>query len=615
MLTITYSIAGGTLTTLSFPETTPPAEQRGLIQSALDAVASGGGGTVSLSSGTFTIIGTGTAADGALRVGSNTTFEGAGMGETVLKMADGATTTTGIVRTDSGQTLADGSIKTTSNVLIRNMTIDGNKSNTSGDIDGLYTGGRPHEGAYDSAITVDSVEIMNVSRYGFDPHEGTVGLTITNSVAHHNGVDGFTIDGSTDVVLANNTSYANGRHGFNIVTGTTNVTMTDNVATNNAGSGITLQTGDNEVRAWTSGITITGGTLSGNGRHGLEVRQVSDVDISGVTITDNVRQGVSLLGVSDVTLSGNRITSNSGGVLKLDGYLQDFGDTDPANDRYVVTSGVTLDGAALTPPAPPAGVTEYTYVVTAGDDTITGSAGRDAIDGGRGNDVIAGHAGNDTLYGNAGNDRLAGGLGDDVLYGNDGADTLAYDAGFDRLDGGAGYDTIDFSAFSSAVRVDLAITSGANAFTSGTSAATPTTALTTIADLDRAEALVGSAFADHLAGDGGANTISGGAGSDAILGGAGDDGLTGGLGNDTLTGGTGNDRFIFDAAWGRDTIKDFTRGKDRLFFEDSSGVNGFSDLSIRSSGRNNTIVTHGGDEIVLEGIKASTLTAADFVFV
>jgi hypothetical protein len=191
MLTITYSFDGSPARQVELAETATPAQQTAAIQAALDAVAGQAGGTVTLSAGTFTVIGTGNAADGALRIGSQTTLEGVGMGQTVIKLADGAAGVTGIVRTDSGSVLADGTVTTTSNVVVKNLTIDGNMAKTSGATDGFYCGPEPGTAQHDSNITLDQVEIMNASRYGFDPHEQTVGLNIINSVAHHNGVDGM----------------------------------------------------------------------------------------------------------------------------------------------------------------------------------------------------------------------------------------------------------------------------------------------------------------------------------------------------------------------------------------------------------------------------------------
>lgn len=607
MLTVTYAFAG-TVATILIDSGAPATGQTAAIQSALDLVASHGGGTVTLSAGTFSVAGTGTASDGALRVGSNTTLEGAGIGATVLRLADGSAAVTGIIRTDSGQTLADGSVKTTEHVVVRDLTIDGNKANTGADVYGFYSGPKPDSGEVDTDIALARVEIRDVSGYGFDPHEGTVGLSITDCLAHGNGVDGFTIDGSTDVTLTNNLSYDNGRHGFNIVTGSQNVALTGNVAHGNAGSGLVIQTGDNEIREWTSHVSVTGGSLIGNGRAGIEVRQAGDVTIAGIAISGNAREGVILEGVAGVVLAGNAIAGNNTAVvtarpeISANGYLQTFGDTDVLNDRYIVTTGVVVDGVSLAAPPVPAGVTLYSYVVTAGDDVISGSEGRDSVSSGKGNDLVLGNAGHDRLAGNSGNDTLDGGLGDDSLLGNTGDDLLRYGAGLDTLDGGAGTDTATFAGLGQAIVVNLASTGFE--VTAGGAA---------IADLVKIERVSGTALGDQMTGNGSANYLEGAAGADRLSGAGGNDTLEGGAGNDTLNGGTSNDRFVLGTDWGADLIQDFTRGKDKVVLDGVAGLGHFSDLAITASAAG-AVVSFDGDQITLSGIKASALTAADFVF-
>lgn len=443
MLTLTFGYSGLTSQTVSIAETETAAAQTAAIQSALGAVAGHSGGFVTLSAGIFTLAGTGKASDGALRVGSDTVFSGAGMGETVLKLAAGSTSVTGIVRTDSGGTNADGSVKTTSNVRIEQLTIDGNKAATTGDVDGFYSGPKPNSAAFDSNITLDHVEVREVSRYGFDPHEQTKGLTFSNSVAHHNGADGFTIDFASDVSLVNNQAYANGRHGFNVVTSSSDVRFLDNDAWGNGQSGIVVQTGDNEIRAFTHDISISGGHIYDNGRAGIEVRQSSDVAISGTWITGNASDGIILSGVDGAKLSSNALAGN-GGSVRIAGMMQDFGDTDTGNDRYIATRNVTIDGVKQADPVVPSGVTLFTSFVTTGADTITGSKGRDAIAAGSGTDTVYGLSGNDALHGEGGSDRLFGGTGSDVLFGDDGNDWLSGDAGWDTLTGGRGSDIFAF---------------------------------------------------------------------------------------------------------------------------------------------------------------------------
>jgi Ca2+-binding RTX toxin-like protein len=275
---------------------------------------------------------------------------------------------------------------------------------------------------------------------------------------------------------------------------------------------------------------------------------------------------------------------------------------DAVNDRYIVTKGVTVDGVAVAGPAVPAGVTLYDYVVTKGDDTISGSDARDGICAGRGDDIVRGNAGDDVLSGNAGNDTLGGGLGNDTLYGNAGNDTLVYDAGLDRLDGGTGLDWVSFRSLGAAVTIDLS-SSGYDVRSSGAA----------IADLERIERVTGTKFADRMTGNAAANIFEGGKGADRLAGAEGNDRLVGGAGKDTLNGGSGNDTFSFGSGWGRDLVEDFARGKDVIAFTGVKGLDDFSDLSI-ADGAAGAIIGFGSAEITLAGLKASQLSAADFVF-
>ncbi len=623
MLTITYSYGGTPAQTISISDTATAKQQTTAIQTALDAVASHGGGTVALSAGLFTITGTGRASDGALRIGSNTEFSGHGMGETVLKLADGSTSVTGMIRTNSGQTLQDGTVSTVANVNIHGLTLDGNKSHTTGSTDGFYCGPRPGTAQYDSNINLDHVEIANVSRYGFDPHEQTTGLTISNSIAHDNGVDGFTIDFCSNVHLTNNLAYGNGRHGFNIVTGSSDVVMVGNDAHDNAGSGIVVQTGNNEIREWTHGVSISGGAIEHNGRDGITLKQTSDVTIDHVIITGNSADAIGVYGVTSANLHDNAITNVAAGrdAVHLANYVQEFGDTDVLNDRFIATTGVIINGVAATVPDTSQGVTTWSYVITAGDDVVTGSDGRDTIAAGSGNDTVFGKGGDDALYGNDGNDILDGGAGADKLYGGVGNDSLKYTQGLDTLDGGVGFDTVDFSKFGAAVYVNMSA-SGVDAWTSGTSSVSQATAATAIADLIAVESIKGTSFADLFIGNtdanafdggGGFDVIDGGAGNDTINGAAGNDTLRGGAGNDTLTGGTGSDVFSFDVLWGTDTITDFYHSRDKIDFIGDGTPHSISDLVVAQAGTD-TSLSFGGQSIVLLGVNASTITASDFLF-
>lgn len=118
---------------------------------------------------------------------------------------------------------------------------------------------------------------------------------------------------------------------------------------------------------------------------------------------------------------------------------------------------------------------------------------------------------------------------------------------------------------------------------------------------------------DVIYGDAGNDDLQGDAGRDRLFGGSGADFLEGGLGNDVLTGGGGADTFVFgDVNAGRDRITDFQDGRDRIAF-DLDTVNSFGDLTIRQ-GTAGAVVSWDTGSVVLEGISAQSLSAADFTF-
>ena len=79
---------------------------------------------------------------------------------------------TGIVRTPWGEA--------TKNVGVADLTLDGNRENTKGQVDGYFSGGIPETEITDQDAWVLRVEIRNCAGYGFDPHERTARLSITD---------------------------------------------------------------------------------------------------------------------------------------------------------------------------------------------------------------------------------------------------------------------------------------------------------------------------------------------------------------------------------------------------------------------------------------------------
>ena len=104
-------------------------------------------------------------------------------------------------------------------------------------------------------------------------------------------------------------------------------------------------------------------------------------------------------------------------------------------------------------------------------------------------DVISGF---EDVIGSRHHDRITGSEGVNRIVGGGGADTL---------DGGAGRDVLDYSASPAGVRVNLATGETSRGHAQGDS-------------IGGFEAVIGTAYDDHLVGDAQANRLVGGAGDD-----------------------------------------------------------------------------------------------------
>ena len=107
--------------------------------------------------------------------------------------------------------------------------------------------------------------------------------------------------------------------------------------------------------------------------------------------------------------------------------------------------------------------------------------------------------------------------------------------------------------------------------------------------------------------------MHGGDQNDSLRGGAGNDVLTGGDGNDQLYGDSGVDRFMFDDAWGDDTIHDFANdGVEKINLAAVAGIDSLADLTIANV-TGGAMITFGDDTIKVMGVTAAQLTATDFI--
>ncbi len=247
------------------------------------------------------------------------------------------------------------------------------------------------------------------------------------------------------------------------------------------------------------------------------------------------------------------------------------------------------------------------------DDVLLGEDGNDRLIGGLGSDTLEGREGNDEIIGGDGNDFLSGGAGNDVLIGGDAFDAL----GADQLDGGAGDDQL-FGGNGNDVLLggdghDRLLGEAGNDIGEGGSGN---------------DYLFGDTGNDKLSGGDGADEVRGGIGNDILFGNSGDDFVHGYFGNDWLNGGTGTDRleggsgrdtFEMRRGNGSDTIVDFTLFSAGAFFADKInlqdfGLAGFDDLVMSDIAGDTLINLGNGDELTLENVQSSDLSADDFSF-
>ena len=306
----------------------PLLDNRAAIQAAIDACAAAGGGIVLLEAGTYGLAER-PMGKGALNIRDNVFIKGRGMDKTVLRVLDGwsAPKLTGIIRSPWGEE--------NKNYGVADLTLDGNRLNTEGKVDGFYSGVTPGTPLTDEDIWLIRVEVRNCSGYGFDPHERCTRLLITDCISHHNGLDGFVADYIIDGHYKNNVAYENDRHGFNIVTSTNDILLSDNIAHDNGKGGIVVQRGSFDIPL-VNNVLIEGGETIHNGKEGVLILMSYNVEVDGVNIRDNGTYGVRIHGSSNVSVLNNRIIDNS--RSKSGGYagiqIKDYQDVKNTNRTY-----------------------------------------------------------------------------------------------------------------------------------------------------------------------------------------------------------------------------------------------------------------------------------------
>ncbi len=564
-------------------------DDRLAIQAAIEAAAAAGGGEVYVPTGTYDVTGGDEEpSDGAIMMRDHVTLYGDGMGQTIIKLIDGWGTNgeradgkiTGMIRTEYGEENHD--------IHLYDLTIDGNRDNTSGSVDGWFNGYIPGELGADYDITLERIEIKNMSKYGFDPHEQTINLVIRDTISHGNGLDGYVADYLIDSVYENNVAYNNDRHGFNIVTSTHDFQLIDSVAYDNGSTGVTIQRGSENIPS-PYNILIQGGEFYNNFRAGIEVKMSDYVQLLDNEIYGNGREGIKINGSGFVDVDGNTLTGNSianpGRYAEI--YAVNYDDTGGVSGQLYDVVDVTISNNTITQGA---SSNNDAFKIASGlEPEITLTNNTLVGFGGTGPELLIGDAGDNLLKGGDFDDTLDGAAGQDTLEGGAGADQFIFsdathstETAYDRIrDFSVGEDIIDLSA--------LAFTS----LTSNASTLTGELRLAYSAGSDRTYVrsdqstfeffLEGDyrttlSNSDFIFGELGSSTVATD-GDDILVGTDGDDTLDGGLGADTLTGAAGGDLFRFSdkthsVDTGFDVITDFTAGED-LIDVSTLGYTGF----------------------------------------
>ncbi|OSP54243.1 DUF4347 domain-containing protein [Pseudoruegeria sp. SK021] len=430
------------------------------------------------------------------------------------------------------------------------------------------------------AIEIANPGITVTGGAGNSTLTGTVGDDMFNDPSGHDKMSGGPGDDTINGGNGNDSLYGNG--GFDVLYGNAgddylDGSYADDLLVGGSGNDTLLGGDGNDLLIGSFGANLM------DGGENADEFIVSGSDI----VTDTGTVGYDKAQFNDASGVNLNMTGWSG-VERVNGY----------------TGNDVVDGSSQT--------SDLLLFGDGGNDKLTGGLGNDVLIGGEGNDTLIGGAGNDTLLGNSGNDLFFGGAGDDVfLIGESGDEVRNAGAGQDkavitvttgltisigswlgleRINGLHGADVIDATGMATAI---------------------------TIAGGTGNDTLTGGASGDIFYGGTGNDVMFGGAGNDALIGSTGNDFLEGQAGDDFYLGGAGADSFAWSNAFGKDVVKDYADGTDRLDFTGHSTINALSDLRITQDGANTVLheVGNAAHQITLVGVTATDLGISDFDFV
>lgn len=304
----TVTVGTNTLRGISNTFTASGTQDENIINQAIAFVANNGGGTVLLRPGTYSI------SNNVMITYNNITLMGSGW-STVLKLQNGIKLEdAGLLRSASHDSNVNFLIPYFSNQHFLHMALDGNKGGGT-NIDNSYG----NFGTYwDSSF--EDMRVHDFPHYGFDPHQNqdanisSYRVTIKDSLADHNDIDGMTTDSCIDSIFKNNILDFNGRHGINIVTGTSNSSYLNNIASNNGANGITIQPGT-DLSIVSNNNILNGNIIQNNLGSGIYAYLTQGTQIINNTIAKNGKYGIQVRFSSSNVINGNTISENSQSTL------------------------------------------------------------------------------------------------------------------------------------------------------------------------------------------------------------------------------------------------------------------------------------------------------------
>ncbi len=251
----------------------------------------------------------------------------------------------------------DNGIDLGSNAIVNNCIIDTFGASSSGD--GIII-------ISDSGATISN----NIVRNGTSSSSNGIGVasvagqfervTVVGNLIHNNGSHGINVEYSLGVTVTGNVAYSNTKAGI-AVWDSENVTVSDNVAKSNTQAGIDINNGDGA--ATVNGVVVLGNQLYENTLQGINIDlsvNSSNIDIAHNIIRNNGAEGILIEGAADIaglSIEFNRIYDDQGSPTQTygirntsSGTITDF--TELGNfysgNTTAIFSGLPTDGEITT---------------------------------------------------------------------------------------------------------------------------------------------------------------------------------------------------------------------------------------------------------------------------